>query len=58
MRGVPKTAADLAGRTDCDIRVWVNILTPVERNVDADAQEALHECVAPQTNAVGTVLYS
>ena len=57
MRGVPKTAADLVGRTVCDIRVWVNILTPVERNLDADAQAALHEC-ALQAIALGTVLDS
>ncbi len=49
MTGEPDTREVRAGRTVWDIRVWLIIVTPLERNMRADAQTDVHERDALQT---------
>lgn len=43
MTGEPDTREHRAGKTVWDIRVWLIIVTPLERNMRADAQTDVHE---------------
>ena len=43
LTGEPDTREHRAGKTVWDIRVWLIIVTPLERNMRADAQTDVHE---------------
>ena len=49
LTGEPNTGEDRAGRTVWDIRVWLIIVTPLERNMRSDAQTDVHDRDALQT---------
>jgi len=47
LTGEPDTREDRAGRTVWDMRVWLIIVTPLERNMRADAQTDVHDREQP-----------